>query len=259
MIMRRGKDEAGASWLAEILSAPGSDTARARQAYGVLMTAPALREALMLPRNLIPRIARLPDAASRLGRAPGPDTAPDAALMLPLWVIQADWCALLSETVMRALADWPGLPDKLSALAPEAGPALETALSGARPFARPRRPEAAQLGLYAAALAVHGRYQRALDILHWLDRMRPGQPETAHRIASVCWQAGNAEAGARWDQVAIGAAPGNALLHLSSAARLTAAGKDAPARRHRDEAARLWPELAQQATLWRRAGGQGSR
>ncbi len=210
------------------------DRRLARLAHAALMQNPPLRDALLMPRNVVPAVAQVSGRATRKG---------EAVQELPLWLLQADWPEFLSADSRAALAAFHDLPARLALAAPDLGPQLETALEGGREFRRPRRPEAVRLGLYAAALAVHGRYNRALKILHWLDGIRPGQADVAKRLANVCWAAGSRDAALRWLRAAVGAAPGNALLHLALAQRLIEARQGAAAHRHLDAAEALWPEL----------------
>lgn len=210
------------------------DRRLARLAHAALMQNPPLRDALLMPRNVVPAVAQASGRATRKG---------EAVQEVPLWLLQADWPEFLDAPGRAALAGFPDLPTRLALAAPELGPQLETALEGGRAFRRPRRPEAVQLGLYATALAVHGRYNRALKILHWLDGARPGQADVAKRLANVCWAAGSHDAALRWLHAATGAAPGNALLHLALAQRLIEAGQGAAAHRQLDAAEALWPEL----------------
>lgn len=207
----------------------------------VLMRNAYLRDMLMIPRNVVPLIAQPVSHADKTDKK-------NELGELHLWLLQADWPEFIGPAGMEQLADAADLPTMLDGAAPEIGPALETALDGGREFPRPRRPEAAQIGLYASALAVHGRYKRALALLHWLDTMRPGQPATAKRLANICWLVGNHDAALRWLRTAFSAAPDNALLHLALAIRLTEGGDDgegqgATALAHIERAAALWPEL----------------
>lgn len=218
-----------------LFAARPDDRRLARLAHAALMQNPPLREALMIPRNAVPALSR---AIGRTNRKDQP------VFETPLWLLQADWPEFLGEEGVAALAAAGTLSARLALPAPELGAPLETALEGGRDFRRPRRPEAVQLGLHASVLALHGRFNRALKILHWLDGVRPGQADVARRLANVCWAAGNRDAALRWLEAATGAAPGHALLHLAAARRLEAAGKAASARQHRAVAAEAWPELA---------------
>lgn len=228
-----------------LFTARPDDRSLARLAHAALMHNPPLREALMIPRNVVPLVAQV---SSRRG---------EAVHDLPLWLLQADWPEFLDAGARAALAAFPDLPARLALTARDLGPQLETALEGGRDFRRPRRPEAVQLGLYASALAVHGRYNRALKILHWLDGTRPGQADVAKRLANVCWAAGSRDAALRWLQAAAGAAPGNALLHLALAQRLIEAGKGAAARKPIMAAEDLWPELEMASVGRVDDGGEG--
>lgn len=227
------RQEAG-EVLGWLFAARLDDRRLARLACAALMQNPVLRDTLMMPRNVVPLLAQAPARPQKGGKP---------VLMLPLWVLQADWPEFWGPDGVTPLMACADLPAKLQLTAPEIGPPLETALEGGRDFRRPRRPEAVQLGLYASALAVHGKYNRALRVLHWLDGQRPGQADVAKRLANLCWFAGNHEAALRWLRAAVVAAPGNALLHLALARRLVEAGFGPAARKHLAAAEDLWPEL----------------
>lgn len=234
---REAQRREAAEVLGWLFAARPDDRRLSRLAHAAMMQNPPLREALLIPRNALPALSRVSVRPQGKGEGKAEVRA------LPLWLLQADWPEFLTGAGRQALEAFPDLPGKLAQAAPDLGPQLETALEGGRTFPRPRRPEAVQLGLYASALVVHGRYNRALKVLHWLDAMRPGQAETAKRLANVCWAAGNRDAGLRWLRAAAGAAPGNALLHLALAQRLIETGEGAAAHHHLDAAEALWPEL----------------
>lgn len=222
-----------------LFTARPDDRRLGRLAHAALMQNAPLREALLMPRNVVPLVARVPDRPAGKGKA----VQGKPVRELPLWLLQSDWPEFLGAQAWAALVACCDLPARLALTAPDLGPPLETALEGGRDFRRPRRPEAVQLGLYASALAVHGKFNRALKLLHWLDGARPGQADVAKRLANVCWFAGNQEAALRWLRAAAGAAPGNALLHLALAQRLVEAGYGPAARKHLALAEELWPEL----------------
>lgn len=163
---------------------------------------------------------------------------------LPLWSCRVDWQELLPDEAARDhLARHPSLPRKLAALGPHAL-AAEVPLQEGRV---PAPPAAAAMqsawltGLAASVLSAHGRYARALRLLHWLDGWRPGDPLTEKRLADTCFRLGNRERGHEILAQLLARCPDQPLLHLSRAHREAESGRPAAARAALDRAAALCP------------------
>ncbi len=197
-------------------------------------------------------------AASRaLGFAPEllatyaqPDPERGKGRILPLWLLRIDWSEFIRDPgPQRELLVWPDLWRKL-------GPGAEALAPVEAALARGEQPplaegDAAWLGFCASVLRLHGRLNRALALLHWLDAARPGRTLTCKRLADVCFAAGNRTAGQRWLDAALALAPDQPLLRLSAALR-AAEAQDAPrAEAHLRAAQAAWPELGLTQTLRR--------
>lgn len=165
---------------------------------------------------------------------------------LPPWFWLTDWEELLdSDGARRPLTGGPALHLKLRRLGPLPRQ-VDEALSRGEGFRPPQSDTEAQLaGLGAAILSMHGRFARALRILHWLDEARPHDVLTCKRLADTCFRLGNPRRGEELLHQALERAGGEApLLHLSMARRLGVLGRPVRARRHFDLAAGQRPKDA---------------
>ena len=174
------------------------------------------------------------------------DRDESGSAQLPPWFWLSDWEGLLdSDAARRPLTGGPALHLKLRRLGPL--PLLaDEALSRGRPPRMPQSDDEAQrIGLGAAILSMHGRFARALRILHWLDEVRPHDVLTCKRLADTCFRLGNPRRGEELLHQAQELAGGNApLLHLSMARRLGVLGRPVRAKRHFDLAAQQWTKDA---------------
>ncbi|WP_258869629.1 hypothetical protein [Paracoccus thiocyanatus] len=209
-------------------------------AYRLLRKGGRAASALALPPELLPALAQ-----------PSPDR--DKGTILPLWALRVDWSEFVREAgPQRELLLWPEFWRKLAPWADDLA-RIEAALAkGDQPPLSDK--DAHWLGFCASVLRLHGRLNRALAILHWLDAARPGQMLTCKRLADVCFAAGNDKAGRRWLKAALELAPDHPLLLLSAGLRAAGAQDAARAASHLQAAAAAWPELGLTATLGRAIG-----
>ena len=200
-------------------------------------------EALMIAPDLVRALSR----ASGAGDDPGiPALGAGAGQhLLPAWTYLADWDELLpGDAARQVLRRAPPLALKLH-LAGTAGARADAALEAGE---RPAEPEDAltrqRIGLYGAALSLHGRYRRALRLHGWLKESAPDDPLTIKRLGDSCFRAGNAATGMRHLDEALAILPAHLLLRLSRARRRAEAGDRAGAEADLAKAADLWPGLA---------------
>lgn len=173
-----------------------------------------------------------------------PDPSGGAGPVLPLWLLRIDWFEFIRDPGLQSEAlNWPAMWHKIRPAA--AGLAeVEAALAAGTPPATPDAAMAARLGFCASVLRLHGRLKRAMALLEWLDRVRPGDALTAKRLADACFGAGNRKAGWRWLELAQDRAPHHALLCLSQAIRAAEDGDAARAAMALATAGAEWPGLA---------------
>lgn len=236
------REEAAAFLKWMFASTRGGNQEIAHAGYALMKGNAVLREALLVQRNVVDRLARVSDGTTFTGM-PADGVSDDIPRFMPLYLFLADWPEFLSEDGVQVLREAPLLESKLLVAAGSLGADVEKALEAKVGIDVPRRPEAALIGLYASSLGLHGRYKRALALLHWLDECRPGQADTAKRLANICWDVDNREAAIRWQRAAIGAAPTNSLLHLSMAIRMSRIGRLKDTHDHLELAEHLWPGL----------------
>lgn len=192
---------------------------------------PAAMGGTALP-ALMARVMDLSDSRARaaLMLPPSPDPMP------PLWLCRLDWSEFLRGAAADALMARPTLGGKTKDVR-QACPNIDIWL--ADPEAPLVPPEACArwwLGAQAAILALHGRYRRALAILHAMAAAAPEEALTQKRLANTCFHIGNTEAGLRHLDAALALRPDHVLLNLSRAVR----AKDGQALARAQAA---WPDL----------------
>lgn len=160
----------------------------------------------------------------------------------PFWSYLSDWEELLDdEQARQPLREALDLPGKLRLIGPE-GRQIDADLGDNR---QPSAPDSdlviERIGLTGAMLSLHGRYTRALRLLHWLDGVRPDDALTRKRLADTCFRIGNGELGMKFLTSALRLAEDSPLLHLSMARRAAGLGYAAQALDHLERAKTLWP------------------
>lgn len=157
----------------------------------------------------------------------------------PTWTYLADWQELLADdTARQPLLDQPALFKKLGLAGPDL-PDLEAALKdGRRPEPAASRDAA---GLAALALSLHGRYARALRLLHWLEVCDPDDPLMHKRLSDTMFRLDRIEDGFDHLDRALRLQPDNPLLHLSVARRAADLGFAAQALDAIERADAIWP------------------
>ncbi|SET17575.1 hypothetical protein [Paracoccus homiensis] len=162
------------------------------------------------------------------------------AAVPPLWSYLGDWEELLDDvTARQPLREMPDLHRKMLQSGRDGLIADEAFASGAAPDTPRDAYGTARIGLAASALSLHGRYARALRLLHWLDEVQPGDAMINKRLADTCFRLGNADLGFEFLGAALDAMPDNVLLHLSMARRAAVAGRAAQALDRLEQAAGL--------------------
>ncbi|MCQ0971864.1 hypothetical protein MLD63_15690 [Paracoccus sp. TK19116] len=203
-------------------------------------------QALLLP-------VRLAKGLSAPAPADEPrSTQPD---LLPEWCYLSDWEELLpNDRARQSLRLSPGLNGKLSHVG--CGAEMIEAITADQSVSTLTSADGDRVGLHAACLSLHGRYRRALELLHWLDRQQPGDVLTLKRIADTCFRIGNLQAGMETLDRALALDRENPLMQLSKARRMAQQRRPKPALFHLSRAEGLWPGLdlmAQQRKLVERA------
>lgn len=205
----------------------GRNAQLAQMAVMLLSRDGPVSRALMFPRDLLPQLL----GGNDIGQ---PVLAP--------WFYLADWDELLGDdNARRPLLAGPPIHLKLRPLGPALRAAEAALTAGATPPPPGDEAEAARLGLGAAILSLHGRYARALRVLHWLDEIRPGDALTRKRLADTCYRIGNAERADAFMQDALRLAGGPPLMLLSMARRQAELRRPARARKHLLQAGQQWP------------------
>ncbi|MDO5613456.1 MAG: hypothetical protein Q4G14_09485 [Paracoccus sp. (in: a-proteobacteria)] len=212
-------------------------------------------KALMFPPELAIGLVR--------GTGDGDDPAVAAlgggarARVLPGWLYMMDWAELLPDEASREpMRRYPALSAKLRTIGPDAAEVEARLEAGEQPPAPETEKQARRIGLYGAALAVHGRYRRAMQVQTWLQGHMPNDPLTWKRIADIHFAHGNAHRGMTNLDQALALMRSNPLLQLSKARRMAAAGRQRGAVFHLGRAEGFWPGLnlwAQQRILINRA------
>lgn len=190
-----------------------------------------------------------PDLAAALATEAGEDPA-TAALAgsggraLPDWIPALDWAGLLpDETARQPLRQNPPLHAKLRYFDPEAAGAEAMLDAGEVPPPPATDLAAHMIGLYGAALALHGRYRRALLVQEWLTGIRPGDPMVWKRLSDIHFLLGRRHDGMVALDKALALRRDNPLLQVSKARRMAEDGRDKGALFHMGRAEQLWPGL----------------
>lgn len=225
---RPGEDASADMFLSQLLSEKVGDNPLTDQMAGFALSGdtPAARALMFAPLAFAHLIA-------------APVGQVEAAL--PAWAFLADWEELLeSDPARRGLGGWTDVHRKMIMIGPE-GIAADAALQGGTVPATPEDDQAfARIGLTASVLSLHGRYARALNLLHWLDSLRPGMALTLKRMADTGFRSGNADRGFELLEQAFKCAPESPLLHLSMARRAAERAEAARALDHLDAARKRW-------------------
>ena len=159
------------------------------------------------------------------------------------WFYLADREELLDdETARRPLTSGPDVHQKLVPLGPLVRHVDDALTVGREPAVPAIEEDAQRIGLAAAILSLHGRYARALRMLHWLERLRPGDALIRKRLADTCFRLGNVQRGIGHMREALQLAKDPPLLQLSMARRLAEAGKASQARQLMNAARDQWPD-----------------
>ena len=212
-----------------------SGPAMPRLAARTLSRAGPASAAMLYPTEMLGALAAVKPAAEQV--ATGVKELPD-------WLYLMDWEELLpGDRARQPLRQTPDLPGKLRHIGGP-GADIEAAMNAGEPAPAPGALDARLIGLYAAVLSLHGRYRRALKLLHWLDRQIPDDPLTLKRIADTCYRLGNLKAGNETLDRALGLVLDNPMFHLSKARRMAAMGQAQQARHHLSQADALWPDLS---------------
>tara|TARA_B000000460_G_scaffold137674_1_gene97014 strand:- start:7859 stop:9781 length:1923 start_codon:yes stop_codon:yes gene_type:complete len=189
-------------------------------------------------------VSRMLMIAPKLAKSLAARDPAAGSAVAPGWSYLCDWEELLKDEAARqGMRRWPELPQKMAFLDLRPEPP-EAALKAGKAPPDPGPDRAAWLGLAAAILSLHGRYARALRLLHWLDRVRPGEVLTRKRLADTCWRLGNVGAAEEFLADAIALCPDNPLLHLSMARRAAALGRAGQALDALERAEAIWPDRA---------------
>lgn len=209
-------------------------------AYKVLSRNGPASQSLMFSPELVELLATAPDPGMTTFMVDDRDTD---ARALPAWTFLSEWSELLDNNNLRdSLPRNPPVWQKI-AIGGETLSEYEQRLSAGEVVSDLDDKSFAILGFCASKLGLHGKLRRAFQLLHWLERLRPEDPLTHKRLADCCFRASNIKAGSRWLDTALDHAPGNALLHLSSARRSLALGAFARAKAHLGQAEAIWPGL----------------
>ena len=199
----------------------GENPLLARFAPDLILRESAVTRALLLEPALMARITAAQPA-------PDDETPP----RLPAWICLIDWEDLLLDAHGRhPIHSWPQMHGKLMALGPIALEAAARSATEALPDMPASAQEAGLIGLAASVLSLHGRYRRALHLLHWLDRIAPDDALTQKRLADCCHRVGREDLSRSYLARALTLAPNSAALHFSAALSAAREGRTGAARR----------------------------
>lgn len=186
-----------------------------------------LSRAMMFPHRLAPELT---------------ETGEESTILRP-WFYLADWEELLDDdAARRPLVGGPDIHLKLRGLGPVPREMDKALTEGQEPAAPDTEEDAQRIGLAAAILSLHGRYARALRMLHWLERLRPEDALIRKRLADTCFRLGNLQRGIGHMREALQLAKDPPLLQLSMARRLADAGKPQQARNIMQQALEQRPD-----------------
>ncbi|RJL15309.1 tetratricopeptide repeat protein [Paracoccus siganidrum] len=216
-------------FLAAVFSQPAGENAQTAHMAAMLLGRDGpVAQALMFPPALTAGLLERNEAG--------------LSLLAP-WFYLADWEELLDdEAARRPLLAGPAMHLKLRRLGPAPREADHALTEGTTPPPPASEIEAQRIGLGAAILSLHGRYARALRILHWLDDIRPGDPLVKKRLADTCFRLGNVARAEDFLAEALELAGKPPLLQVSMARRLAAMGRPIRARNHIRMALKQWPD-----------------
>ncbi|MDO5704426.1 MAG: hypothetical protein Q4G49_05040, partial [Paracoccus sp. (in: a-proteobacteria)] len=196
-----------------------------------------------------------PDLAAAVSRETGGGDDPAIAALsgmpdarvLPAWLYMMDWAELLpDEDARQPIRLHPPLHGKLRVIGPDAAEAEARLEAGETPPAPATDLLAGLIGLYGAALTLHGRYRRAYQVQAWLRDHRPDDPLVWKRLSNIHFAQGNDHKGMTCLDKALALRRTNPLMQLSKARRMAGAGRRRGALFHLGRAEGFWPGL----NLW---------